>query len=60
MPYYLRELAGRLEVRSRAGSIRGVGLLKHVALQTYEEEGGYQTRLDAEETFELLALEGGK
>ncbi|MBH24448.1 MAG: hypothetical protein CMH57_08360 [Myxococcales bacterium] len=45
--------------RVKAGSLRAIGLLQGVKLQTYESDRvGYQTSLEAEAMFEVLALEG--
>jgi predicted DNA-binding protein with PD1-like motif len=56
----VRRFVGRLSKREdiRSGTIRALGVLRHVALQTYESDQGYTTQLDVESTFELTSLEG--
>lgn len=44
--------------RVSAGSIRAVGVLQKVELQTYEAGKGYQTTVQSEGTFELIELNG--
>lgn len=70
---HLRRLLGRLtrgenlvasiehicrREKVRAGTVRAVGVLQKVELQTYEAGKGYQTTLQAEGTFELISLSG--
>ncbi len=70
---HLRRLLGRLtrgenlvasiehicrKEQVRAGTVRAVGILQKVELQTYEAGKGYQTTMQAEGTFELIALTG--
>lgn len=42
----------------RAGSVRAVGLLSNVRLQSYNPTNGYTPSLEAEQVTELLSLEG--
>jgi uncharacterized protein len=70
---HLRRLLGRLtrgenlvasiehicrREKVRAGTVRAIGVLQKVEIQSYEAGKGYQTTLQAEGTFELLTLTG--